>query len=518
MSKILLLLPNQLFKIKYINEIMESSKCSKIVIYHHQSFYGYRKSVYMNFNQKKIMLHHASSLYYYDQLKELYTVSSILDPPQYKNMKEIYMFDPLDEEIEEELTELYTNIGVRIIISQKDPRFLTTLNDLEYIHGKIHVKKLNHKSFYSEVMKLLDLPKLKSTDSENRNVYPISSRNDYEYNKEIALERLNFIGDGNKYSRSKIEEIPNVNIYNTDFLENQYIEKAKIYVNKFFQQNPGNTDNFFIPISHNAAEMFLLQFLRERFYNFAKYQDSIVPSEPFMFHSLLSSVMNIGLLTPEYIIDTTLDYYDKNRRYIDFNNVEAFIRQIAGWREYQRYIYKYHSYIRTYNFFSNERLLTERWYNGTTGIRPVDDCIKKGFEFGYLHHIERLMIIANFMNLCRIHPEEAYIWFMEFSTDSYDWVMLGNVLSMGLYADGGLTMRKPYISSSNYISKISGGRYSRNEDWAEIWDDLYKMFVIDFSEDLRKTRCCPFIKLHKNDENSLRSRYKEYIDVLTVKK
>lgn len=96
--------------------------------------------------------------------------------------------------------------------------------------------------------------------------------------------------------------------------------------------------------------------------------------------------------------------------------------------------------------------LSDKWYIGTTYVEPVDNCIKKAFKFGYLHHIERLMIISNYMMLQQhIHPKQMYKWFMKFAIDSYDWVMTYNIYSMTSYSDGGTLTTKPYISSSNYI-------------------------------------------------------------------
>ena len=126
------------------------------------------------------------------------------------------------------------------------------------------------------------------------------------------------------------------------------------------------------------------------------------------------------------------------------------------------------------NYFGNNKKLSKKWYNGTTGITPIDDCIISGFNTGYLHHIRRLMFIGNYMNLEGIKPYEGFKWFMEFSCDSYEWVMKQNVLDMVFFVTGGETMRKPYISSSNYILKMSD--YKKG-DWCVVWNSLYWSFV-----------------------------------------
>ena len=114
------------------------------------------------------------------------------------------------------------------------------------------------------------------------------------------------------------------------------------------------------------------------------------------------------------------------------------------------------------------------FYDGTTGIPPIDDSIHKTLKYGYCHHIERLMVLGNFMLLCEFEPDQVYQWFMELFIDSYDWVMVPNVYGMSQFADGGTFATKPYISSSNYIKKMSN---YKNGDWCKIWDALYWNFI-----------------------------------------
>ena len=217
----------------------------------------------------------------------------------------------------------------------------------------------------------------------------------------------------------------------------------------------GTINGFDYPITHNTAKKWLKWFIKKKFKNFGKYQDTIVEGEDgerkrtdYLFHSVLSSSINIGLLCPDDIIDEIEKY--KSR--VPINSYEAYIRQLF-WREYQRYTYIYFDFKG--NYFGNRKKLDKSWYNGTLGIPPVDDAIVRGIETGYLHHILRLMVVGNYMNLSGISPDEGFRWFMEFSCDSYEWVMHQNVLEMVFFVSGGKTMRKPYISSSNYILKMS---------------------------------------------------------------
>ena len=254
---------------------------------------------------------------------------------------------------------------------------------------------------------------------------------------------------------------------------NRFIEEAKKYVEKHFPRNPGSVEDFFYPVTHEDSEWWLKNFLREKLRLFGDYQDAIVKDEPFLFHSVLTPMLNIGLLTPDQIIEETLAYAEENS--IPLNSLEGFVRQIIGWREFMRAIYllKGEEERRT-NCFQHKRKLCKSFYTGTTGLAPVDTVIQRLIQHAYAHHIERLMVLGNIMLLCEIDPDEVYRWFMELFIDAYDWVMVPNVYGMSQHADGGLITTKPYISSSNYIRKMSD--FSEGE-WCKIWDGLYWRFI-----------------------------------------
>jgi len=197
----------------------------------------------------------------------------------------------------------------------------------------------------------------------------------------------------------------------------------------------------------------------------------------FMYHSVISPMLNIGLLDPKKIINLTLEYYQKNKSDIPIASLEGYIRQIAGWREFQRslYVFKYKDIVQS-NSPNNNRKFKDiaKWYNGETGIAPVDNEIKKAMNYGYSHHIVRLMIFMNFFILLEIEPYEIYKWFMEVvSIDAYSWVMIPNIYSMGYFYTKAMT--KPYISSSNYILKMSN--YKKDGYWEVVWDALYHNFI-----------------------------------------
>jgi len=254
----------------------------------------------------------------------------------------------------------------------------------------------------------------------------------------------------------------------------EFYEEGINYVNTHFSENYGVLNGAIsYPTDFTSAKNWLNDFLNERFAEFGDYEDAIVEKEAILNHSLLSPLINSGLLTPEYVIDELNKYGIKKN--IPINSFEGIVRQIIGWREFIRGIYIAKGSIeRTRNYWNFDKKMPKAFYNATTGIKPIDDCINKVNDNAYLHHIERLMVIGNFMFLCEIHPDDVYKWFMEFFIDSYDWVMVPNVYGMSQFADGGLMSTKPYISSSNYIMKMSD--YKKG-DWQKIWDGLYWRFI-----------------------------------------
>jgi deoxyribodipyrimidine photolyase-related protein len=160
---------------------------------------------------------------------------------------------------------------------------------------------------------------------------------------------------------------------------------------------------------------------------------------------------------------------------IPINSTEGFVRQIMGWREFIRGMYEVKgSYSRTRNFWNFKRKIPDSFYDGSTGIDPIDATIKKVLKTGYCHHIERLMVLGNFMLLCEFDPDEVYRWFMELFIDAYDWVMVPNVYGMSQFADGGTFATKPYIGGSNYIRKMSD---YPSGPWEAIWDGLFWQFI-----------------------------------------
>ena len=253
-----------------------------------------------------------------------------------------------------------------------------------------------------------------------------------------------------------------------------FYTEATAYTEKYFPNNYGVLNpGFGYPTTHEESKEWLQTFFSSRFSEFGAYEDAIVSNENILHHSVLTPMLNVGLLTPQYIVDEALRYASDHE--IPLNSLEGFIRQIVGWREFIRAVYELKGTAeRTKNYWGFTRKIPLSFWNGTTGIVPVDETIKKVLATGYCHHIERLMVLGNFMLLCEFDPDEVYRWFMELFIDSYDWVMVPNVYGMSQFADGGLMATKPYISGSNYIMKMSD--YKKG-DWQQQWDGLFWRFM-----------------------------------------
>jgi len=444
---LLLIFPVHLFK---ENDLLNESYKKKVIIEDPVYFTKY------NTNKLKLILHRASMKKYADDHKLEYIDFYNADKFYKTNKLNITCFDPVDYDVLNNLKK-YSKINNYNIDMFETPEFITTYEDLDIFNKEHKNKRFIHDSqFYRwqrERLKILSNKKL-SLDSENRKPF---LKNQQE-------------------------------VFNPKVNNNKYITEATTYVNKHFPKNFGSSDNFFYPIDHEDAQDWLNDFIKHRFKLFGDYEDAIGKNVKFGFHSVLSPLLNIGLLTDQDILDKVLPLENK----IPLNSFEGFIRQVIGWKSTMRYFYEFY-YDKQFgkNNLNHKRKLTHHFWEGTTKIPIIDDTIKKLHNTGYLHHIERLMVMGNFMLLCEIHPDDVFKWFM-LTIDAYQWVMVPNIYGMSQYADGGLLMTKPYFSSSNYILKM--GDYKENKDikildkytWCEIWDALYYRFIHKNHEMLRK--------------------------------
>ena len=408
------------------------------------------------FHKQKLILHRSSMKYYYDKLKDTfanikYIEFNKINYSEIIKNNDIYIYDPIDKPIIDKLNSYSSEI--KIIDT---PAFLETLKDLdEYRNKNTNKKNYYHdRSFYKWQRKRLNL----------------LMNGDKPYGDKWSFDKEN----RNKYDKNYKE--PEIKIYN-----NKYIIEAKEYINKNFRNNFGIIDNFYYPITHEETIDHLNKFIKIKLATFGKYQDGISKKVIFGSHSILSPMLNIGLITPKIIIKEVIKYLDTN----NLASIEAFIRQLIGWRSYVRFIYHYHGEeMMKMNYLNHKNKLPKSWYDETKNIGIINDMILKVKKYAYLHHIERLMIVGNFGLLLQINPNELYEWFMICFIDSYEWVMVPNIYGMSQYSLTDISMMtRPYISSSNYIKKMSD---YKNENWFNKWDALYWYFIYMHKEVLKK--------------------------------
>ena len=253
---------------------------------------------------------------------------------------------------------------------------------------------------------------------------------------------------------------------------------AIAWVAKAFPDNPGDADAFSWPTERAQADRWLEDFLDHRFELFGPYEDAIAEGESYLFHGALSALLNTGLLDPRDVVDKALTHADRND--IPLSSVEGFVRQVIGWREYMRATYAiFGRRMRSQNSLGLTRAMPAGFWDGTTGLRPVDDVVRRIDRTAYAHHIERLMVLGNAMLLLRVDPDEVYEWFMTLFIDAYDWVMVPNVYAMSQFATRDLITTKPYVSASSYLRRMSN---FGTGPWRDAWDALFWQFVADYRD------------------------------------
>ncbi len=444
-----LLFPHQLFK---SNSLLENG----FPIYLVEEYLFFKQ---YRFHQQKIAYHRATMQFYKDYLieqkievhyveatQEIADIRQLIPYLKEKGVQTIHYLDPTDNWLSKRLQAGAEKTGIQLV-QYDNPLFLNTVPDLAaFFKDK---KKFFHTKFYIH-------------QRQQRNILLDAA------GKPLGGKWSHDADNRKKYPRGKTP--PAVQFPKT----NLYYEEALVYTQKYFSAHYGTlSDQPFYPITYEDSRLWLQQFLEIRFWEFGPYEDAIVAEASILNHSVLTPMLNIGLLTPQEIIDTTLAYAEKEA--VPLNSVEGFIRQIIGWREFIRALYELKgTEERTKNYWGFNRKIPASFWNGTTGIPPIDQTIKKVLQTGYAHHIERLMVLGNFMLLCEFDPDEVYRWFMELFIDAYDWVMVPNVYGMSQFADGGLMATKPYISGSNYLKKMSN---FKKGDWQMTWDALFWRFM-----------------------------------------
>lgn len=410
----------------------------------------------LKFHKLKIAFHRATMKKYFDDLISkninvkyipFYKVKDFYKKHKNKNAE---IYHPIDLPLLNNIKKQF-----QLTIHPTLNMTFTHLDTDEYFNIAFKNNNFSHHEFYKHQRIKLDI--LMKENKPIKNKWSFDEQNRYTFPDNI--------------------DIPHIGRNRT----NDYIQKAIQYTNKHFNNNYGSLEHFIYPISLSEARRWLRQFLKERLNNFGKYQDAVHSNIPFGFHSLLSPLMNVGLLTDMEVINISDKYYNNNKKHIRLPSYEGFIRQIIGWRNFVYLVYLTKgTQMYNQNFLNHRRQLGNKYkqlWEGTTEMPVINDIIHKIVKYGYAHHIERLMYLGNYLLINQFHPKQVYKLFMEWNIDSYDWVMIPNVFGMSQYSDGGIMMTRMYFSSSNYIANMSNYTRRKNEDWWVIWDAIYYHFI-----------------------------------------
>jgi deoxyribodipyrimidine photolyase-related protein len=225
-------------------------------------------------------------------------------------------------------------------------------------------------------------------------------------------------------------------------------------VNRLFAGHAGTTNGWTHPVTHRDAIAWVDDFVQRRLPFFGAYQDAMLDGESLLFHSLVSPLLNIGLLSPLHLIKRIEHAYEQGS--VPLNSAEGFVRQVIGWREYMYGVYWLRMpRLAQENVLHAQRPLPRFFWTGETRMHCLASCLRQAQATGYLHHIQRLMVVCNFATLAGLAPRGVLEWFMTLFLDAYEWVMIPNVMGMGLFADGGGISTKPYVSGGAYINRMS---------------------------------------------------------------
>lgn len=387
----------------------------------------------------------------YHRIEEAETFESVFNKLQ---VSKLLLLKPTDKSFEKSLTDLCAKLDINMHVNHDSPMFLTPSAELELFFSSSK-KPYRMSSFYIEQRRRFGI----FIDENNKPLHGAWSMD--KQNRKKVPRKYEFSARPTQASAIYTQVCLDIEIH--------------------FPNNPGELPELYLPTTIEGAHEYYKYFLENHLREFGDYEDAIDSRDPFLHHSLLSPLLNNGLLTPRYVLEELMKYIHLNPSLVEdhYNSLEGFVRQIIGWREWiwGLYQYVYSDNLEEYNFFGHQQDLPDYFYfkNLDSMINePLRDALAKTKSYAYNHHIERLMILSNYMVLSEIDPCQCFRWFMEMYVDAYEWVMVGNVYGMGLFADGGIFATKPYISSSNYIKKMS--HYGKGE-WQDEWDTKFWAFL-----------------------------------------
>jgi len=488
-NSLLILFPTQLFETKYLDKVIEyteeeslKSVCT-ILLWEHPYFF--KKYPY---HKLKLAFHRASMQNYHDTLKNKYNIDYLESAKKShdkfienlikkKKISQIKLFNPIEKEL-------------NVLIDNSSLIKLPKTLHIEYLKFP-SVYFLNSRSFVinNEIQSSLKVTR--------HDIFYKLQR--IKYNIMVKKSGSKYIPEGSVWSfdrenRDKFpstQKEPPLSIFKSKNRE-EYINEAIKYVNNNFKKNYGELEkeNFIYPINHLEASKWLDDFIKEKLDNFGKYEDAMSSKIKFGYHSLLSALNNVGLITTKQILSKV----SKTKKNIA--SKEGFIRQLIGWREYCYFVYdKYYETLVTKTIYnSNKYSIPEKVWQGKTLIPIIDNIIQTVNSYAYTHHIERLMGIGNFLLLIGTSPDQIYFWFQTMYIDAYDVFMVPNVYGMLLYSMAGNNrmMTRPYYCSSNYLMKMSDFKSSEITfgnttcKWNDVFDALYYNLISKYSDIYRK--------------------------------
>ncbi|AJR03894.1 cryptochrome/photolyase family protein [Siansivirga zeaxanthinifaciens] len=337
-----------------------------------------------------------------------------------------YQF-PDEYRLDQQLADFCKNLEIESEAFSTE-HFYTKRHDLkDFFKGK---KQYLMENFYRDMRKKHDILMVGDQPEGGKWNYDKSNRNKWKGDHSIPTY---------KYFKNEVSDI-------VELIENSNIKT----IGKF------DTKTFNYPITRQQALDQLKYFCEVLLIHFGDYQDAMHTDEVYLFHSRLSFAMNLKLISPKNIVDTVLNYWRKHGETIDISQVEGFIRQIIGWREYMRGMYwALMPYYKNQNYLENTNTLPDFFWTGKTKMNCLKHAITNSLDNGYAHHIQRLMVTGNYALLTQIDPEQVDTWYLGIYVDAIEWVQLPNTRGMSQFADGGKIATKPYVSSGSYINKMS---------------------------------------------------------------
>ena len=327
-------------------------------------------------------------------------------------------------------------------------------------HLKKFTKKLNitfsladSEHFYSSRYELKDL-------FEGKKMYLMETFYRYMRKKHqvLIINGDKPLNDKWNFDEDNRQKLPKNHLPNPPLLFANDVNEIEKEIIKSKVKTIGTVDskNFIWPINRSQSLILLDFFVANCLPLFGTFQDAMAPNEWSIYHSRLSFSMNTKLLSPKEVVDKAIEAYFKNPNKIEYHQLEGFVRQIIGWREYMRGIYwiKMPEYA-TLNYFEHREQLPKWFWTGKTKMNCLKNAIKQSLDYAYAHHIQRLMITGNFALLAGVHPDEVDAWYLGIYIDAIEWVEITNTRGMSQFADGGIVGTKPYVSSATYINKMS---------------------------------------------------------------